>query len=448
MSVSRYVVSPVSPPYQCNHHSQKHTGTFPLERLHMDVLYFQQWAGRLLVLFHALAQIRASMGAHIKERPWMLELEQSGVRFVKQWGIEILHAAQSVLECFFDIVDRYENLFGAGSPHTPGSGMPSPMGPGTDAFYATVLFAASILLVSRYTMFLQFAIRDSVFLHTAAKVLQKLAVSLAQRSLGPEHAPRKAAAVVHELQRVWHDKVIAKVAEDARQPLNMGGPYVVHMGAYQQLSAQFTGNTGSGAVPQGEGSLGAFRLQQDTPASSSSSDSPAYNHSSSSSPQEERERERSQAYVGLPMSAERTSASMPEQPGQQQQAYSNGVPSNASQYDHPMPTSQYSYPAQPQQQRQPQAPTPLQPPQQSLQQPSLGEQFWNWTGTAPVEAWDFSLDTDLNVPMDPQNQFFPALDPGQLLDSGFWNVFMNDVDMPRMGRTGPSGGMGMGMGGP
>jgi hypothetical protein len=113
-----------------------------------------------------------------------------------------------------------------------------------------------------------------------------------------------------------------------------------------------------------------------------------------------------------------------------------------------MPTSQYSYPAQPQQQRQPQVPTPLQPPQQSLQQPSLGEQFWNWTGTAPIATWDFSLDTDLNVPMDPQNQFFPALDPGQLLDSGFWNVFMNDVDMPRMGRTGPSGGMGMGMGGP
>jgi hypothetical protein len=186
----------------------------------MDILYLQQHAGRLLVLFHALANIRAWMGAHIKDRPWMLEAEQSGVKFVKQWGMQILHTAQSVIELFFGLLDRYHDYFGVGvgGGVVGVSGDPRPLAPAPDALYATVLFAASVLLVSRYTMFLQFAVRDSVFLHTSATLLRQLTHALDGLALGPEHAPRKAAAVVYELQRVWHDKVLSQAGDRAVPP--------------------------------------------------------------------------------------------------------------------------------------------------------------------------------------------------------------------------------------
>jgi hypothetical protein len=189
----------------------------------MDILYLQQHAGRLLVLFHGLANIRAWMGAHIKDRPWMLEAEQSGLKFVKQWGMQILHTAQSVIELFFGLLDRYHDYFGAGAPGGAAAATddPRPLAPAPDALYATVLFAASVLLVSRYTMFLQFAVRDAVFLHTSATLLRQLTHALDGLALGPEHAPRKAAAVVHELQRVWHDKVLSQAGDRAVPPPDM-----------------------------------------------------------------------------------------------------------------------------------------------------------------------------------------------------------------------------------
>lgn len=68
--------------------------TFPHERMHMDALMLLQYSSRLLMLFHALALVRAFTGANTKEKPWLLELERSGVAFVKHWGVESVNVSQ------------------------------------------------------------------------------------------------------------------------------------------------------------------------------------------------------------------------------------------------------------------------------------------------------------------------------------------------------------------
>jgi hypothetical protein len=206
--------------------------TFPHERLHMDVLYMYQQSSRLLILFHGLAQIRAWTGAHRTEKPWMLELERSGVRFVKQWGVQILHVSQTVLELFFDIVDRHQYTFtDSSSPESNSSSssttsapiIPSPLSSAPDVFFAAILFASSVLLVSRYTMFLQFHVRDAAFVYTADAILEQLIRALDRLARGPGHMPGKAANVVRELQRVWIDKVKARLSEPMRE-LGTGRP--------------------------------------------------------------------------------------------------------------------------------------------------------------------------------------------------------------------------------
>jgi hypothetical protein len=303
----------------------------------MDILYMQQHAGRLLVLFHGLANIRAWMGAHIKDRPWMLELEQSGVKFVKTWGMQILHTAQSVLELFFGVLDRYHDHFGAG-PAAPRADV-RPLAPAPDALYATVLFAASVLLVSRYTMFLQFAVRDSVFLHTSSMLLRQLTAALDQLALGPEHAPRKAAAVVHELQRVWHDKVLLRAGDRSAPPQParpLGAPAV---GEGSGTPDEYSGGGGGGGL-------------------------------------------------GLPISAERASAQ-----------------------DAPMPAlPEFLAPVEP---------VPGVP----------DDQFFNWTGAAPAQAFNYeAAPPAFGAADDSAMMFFPTLDPNQFLDTGFWSLFSNTVD--------------------
>lgn len=68
--------------------------TFPHERLHMDTLMLLQYSGRLLMLFHALALVRAFTGGQTRDKPWLLELERSGVAFVKHWGVESVNVSQ------------------------------------------------------------------------------------------------------------------------------------------------------------------------------------------------------------------------------------------------------------------------------------------------------------------------------------------------------------------
>jgi hypothetical protein len=192
-----------------------------MERMHMDYLHFRQQAGRLLVLFHAMAQIRAWMGAHITPRPWMCDLEEAGVNFVIQWGVQIVDAAQSLLGHFFEMKERYFDYHPEGSDMKPLSSAP-------DALYATVLFASSILMVSRYTMFQQFRDNNPIFVHSPAQILSRLRPALMDLAIGPEHAPRRAAGVVHELQRVWHDKVLSASSHksSALAPMiSLGGRY-------------------------------------------------------------------------------------------------------------------------------------------------------------------------------------------------------------------------------
>lgn len=67
--------------------------TFPHERVHMDVLMLNQYCGRLLILFHALAQLRAAAGLRNKEKSWFVELEKD-FGAVKTWGVESVNVSQ------------------------------------------------------------------------------------------------------------------------------------------------------------------------------------------------------------------------------------------------------------------------------------------------------------------------------------------------------------------
>jgi hypothetical protein len=86
-----------------------------------------------------------------------------------------------------------------------------------------VLFAATILVLSRHTAITQFGIRDPIMFHTTAQLLNRLRIALATLALGPEHVPRRAAAVVQDLQRVWHGVMSTYASEelpDIRTRLN------------------------------------------------------------------------------------------------------------------------------------------------------------------------------------------------------------------------------------
>jgi hypothetical protein len=248
----------------------------------MDILYMYQQSSRLLVLFHGLASIRAWTGAHRAEKPWMLDLERSGVRFVKQWGVQILHVSQTVLELFFDILDRHQYTYSAESPGTNGvETAPSPLSSAPDCFFAAILFASSVLLVSRYTMFLQFHVRDAAFVYTADSILEQLIRALDRLARGPGHMPGKAANVVRELQRVWVDKVKSRLDMSATVPAPHGGSnYATHVPLGSE--ATFTSTSPSAGSSNSNGDrpihLGAYPVSAErgsaedrTPATSSES---------------------------------------------------------------------------------------------------------------------------------------------------------------------------------
>jgi hypothetical protein len=126
-----------------------------------------------------------------------------------------------VLGAFFDLIDRHEHNYSklphASSPMGDEQYIPPPLSTAPDGLFAIVLYAASCLLVARYTMFLQLNIRDSIFLYTAEALLARLVDSLDALAVSDNHAPRHAAAVVRQLQQVWREKVV-KVIADGQSP--------------------------------------------------------------------------------------------------------------------------------------------------------------------------------------------------------------------------------------
>lgn len=329
----------------------------------MDYLHFRQQAGRLLVLFHAMAQIRAWMGAHITPRPWMCDLEEAGVNFVIQWGVQIVDAAQSLLGHFFEMKERYFDYQPEGSDMKPLSSAP-------DALYATVLFASSILMVSRYTMFQQFRDNNPIFIHSPAQILSRLRPTLTDLAIGSEHAPRRAAGVVHELQRVWHDKVVAASSHKSNALVSM-------------MSS--SGHHASDASISREGISASYTAETELSTYSNGS-------------------------VALPVSAERTSTSAVTTPSQ----LSTPSPHTFTQHE----KSRHD---------------------QSIPGLSLG------ADTDPVFSGTFNDHTygsfggnsgyDQQQDMLDPSFFFTQMDPSSFLDSGFWDLFGNNVpaDAPAPG---------------
>lgn len=156
------------------------------------------------------------MGAHVTYGPWLHQLDQSGVIFARKWGLHLTSTAQTLLGLLFELKERYHDNANAASPVTPFATAP-------DGLYATVLFAATILVLSRHAAITQFGIKDPIMFHTTAQLLNRLRSALSTLALGPEHVPRRAAAVVQDLQRVWHGVISTYASEelpDIRTRLN------------------------------------------------------------------------------------------------------------------------------------------------------------------------------------------------------------------------------------
>lgn len=93
-----------------------------------------------------------------------------------------------------------------------------PFSTAPDSIFAAVLFAASAMVIVRYTVVCQFQRKRSITWFTTGTLLTKLADTLDALAVSDEHAPRRAAAVARELKRVWHEKVTSEVAVE--------GPYM------------------------------------------------------------------------------------------------------------------------------------------------------------------------------------------------------------------------------
>lgn len=117
---------------------------------------------------------------------------------------------------FFDLIDRHGHCHSksphAASPPVDEHYIPPVLSTAPDSIFAIILYAASCLLVARYTMFLQLNIRDPVFLYTAEALLARLNQSLDSLAVSDNHAPRRAAAVVRQLEQVWREKVVKVIA--------------------------------------------------------------------------------------------------------------------------------------------------------------------------------------------------------------------------------------------
>lgn len=70
------------------------------------------------------------------------------------------------------------------------------------------------MLIVRYTVVRQYKRKRSITWFTTGALLAKLADTLDALAVSDEHAPRRAAAVVRELKRVWHEKVTSEVVVD------------------------------------------------------------------------------------------------------------------------------------------------------------------------------------------------------------------------------------------
>jgi hypothetical protein len=178
----------------------------------MEVLLLQQYVGRLMVLFHALGELRNYIGGAARQKPWMLELERSGVAFAKRWGMASSQVAQAILTIFFDLVERYHG--DSQSVATPGADQnrpPSLLIAASDWFYKSMLLGVSSALVCWFTVFVQFQMRDPIFLYTAQATMSRLIDILESLAVGPEHPAHRAAAVARELQRVWQERAASRV---------------------------------------------------------------------------------------------------------------------------------------------------------------------------------------------------------------------------------------------
>lgn len=198
------------------------------------------------------------------------------------------------------MVERYHhphtNPTQASSPHPNAASFTPPIfSTAPDSFYTSVLYAASCLLVGRYTMFLQFNIRDSVFLYSTEALLARLVEVLDDLAVSDAHAPKRAAAVVRELRRVWHEKVVRRIAQGMPAGRELDAPpLVVLRGDEGQSLSKCTtlwDETTSG-LRRDIGAGGGMGMSPDagTPASIASTNASG---------------------IALPVSAERTNTSAP-----------------------------------------------------------------------------------------------------------------------------------------